>query len=179
MLALFFIAPLTAWLAGHDTATECCDYTLQIMVQAVRQRDPPRDNYIKNTEFGKTAIFDAGAPGAATEWNITTVGFFCGSGKLYPGQIVGYVSGIGYERLATGEQLAATFDFGGKTTQLVLHPINDVAVARLDSGFVSDLLRARAASIQIKDYNSPNPDPIKLENVEKRLRWALSKCYKF
>jgi hypothetical protein len=56
---------------------------------------------------------------------------------------------------------------------------DDVVLTPLDDDFVRSLMQSRAASIQIKDYNSPDPDRINLEDAAKKLRWALNKCFKF
>jgi hypothetical protein len=120
-----------------------------------------------------------GPPAPATEWNIVTMGLFCGSGKLHPGRVVGYVYGIGIDRLDTGAPFAASFDLDGKITQVTLKPFDDVALTPLDTDFVRNLMRARSASIQFKDYNSPNPDYIRLDDTERKLRSALTACFKF
>ena len=140
--------------------------------------DPPVDSH---PEFGPTAVFETDlAPGtSADQWNIVAVGLFCGSGKLYPGRIVGYFYGIGYNRLKTAAPLAATFDFDGKASQLTLKPYDDVVLATLDAVFVRNLLTARSASVRIKDYNSPSPDRLKLDDVAGKLKSALKKCHRF
>jgi hypothetical protein len=107
------------------------------------------------------------------------MGVFCGSAKFYPNKIVANVYGISYDRLKTGEPLAGTFIVDGKITQLLLQPYADVALTPVDADFVKNLLHARAASVSIKDYNSPEPDPIKLDDAETKLRSALKACYKF
>jgi hypothetical protein len=142
-----------------------------------KQCDPPPDSHL---EFGPTAVFETAlAPGApASTWNIVSIGLFCGSAKLYPGRIVAYVYGIGYERLETGEPLAATLDVDGKATELALQPYDDLALTALDANVVDKLLQARSASIGIKNYNSPYPDRIKLDDAAQQIRSALKKCYK-
>jgi hypothetical protein len=95
------------------------------------------------------------------------------------GRVVGYVYGIGHERLLTGNPIAASIDIDGKVTDLTLKPFEDIAFAPLDHDLVRSFLRARSVSIQIKDYRSPHPDRIKLEHLETRLKSALKKCHKF
>ena len=137
----------------------------QTVAQSVQQAQPFKTHY---TKFGKTAIFDTmGPPAPATEWNIVAMGLFCWSGKLHPGRVVGYVSGIGIDRLDTGEPFLASFDLDGKITQVTLKLVDDVALTPSDPDFVCNLMKARSASIQFKDYNSPNPDYIRLDDTER------------
>lgn len=142
------------------------------------QCDAPQDGH---PEFGEIALFDANVAPAtpATQWNVGAMGVFCGSAKFYPNKIVAYVYGISYDRLKTGKPLAGTFIVDGKVTQLMLQPYDDVALTPVDADFVGNLLHARAVSVSIKDYNSPYPDRIKLEDTETKLRSALKACYKF
>jgi hypothetical protein len=131
-------------------------------------------------ELGQAAIFETDiAPSTpSNQWNVVAAGLFCGSRKLFPGRIVLYIYGIGAERLSDSQPIAATFDVDGKPTPLAFRPYNDLALAPVETGFVRDLLNAKSASISIKDYNSPNADRIKLDDVGNKVRSALKKCYK-
>jgi hypothetical protein len=143
------------------------------------QCTPPEDSH---TEFGETAAFETDiAPATpASQWNVLAIGLFCGSAKLYPGKIVAYAYGINDDRLRTLPPLIAIFNFDGKVTQpLMLRPYDDLALTPVDGDFVQNLLHAHAAFVSIKDYNSPYPDRIKLDDAENKLRSALKACYKF
>ena len=89
-----------------------------------------------------------------------------------------YVYGIGEERLRTGQPLAATLDIDGKSTALTLEPYDDVALAPVTSDLVRSLLRARAASVLIKDYRSPDADRLKLDGAGPKIQSALKSCFK-
>jgi hypothetical protein len=130
----------------------------------------------KETDFGKTALFDADIPEGLSpeDWNISSLGLFCGTKVIHPGRVVAYVYGIGSDK-----PLEASFDIDGKITDLTLKPFNDVPLAPLDGDFIRRFLRAKSVSIQLKDYGAPRPDRIKLEHVESRLKSALKKCFKF
>jgi hypothetical protein len=131
-------------------------------------------------ELGPLATFETDAAPAtpATQWNIVALGLFCGSDQIYPGQIVAYVYGIDDQRLRSGEPLAAILNVDGKTTDLVFHPYQDLALSPVDAGVVRDLLKARNASIRILNYNSPNPERLKLDNAESEISSALAGCFK-
>jgi hypothetical protein len=131
-------------------------------------------------ELGPLATFETDAAPAtpATQWNIVALGLFCGSDQIYPGQIVAYVYGIDDQRLRSGEPLAAILNVDGKTTDLVFHPYQDLALSPVDAGVVRDLLKARNASIRILKYNSPNPERLKLDNAESEISSALAGCFK-
>jgi hypothetical protein len=139
--------------------------------------DTPPDGHI---EFGQAAIFETDIARAtpSSQWNVVAAGLFCGSRKLYPGRIVLYIYGIGADRLANGQPIAATFDVDGKPAELGFRPYQDVALAPVEAGFVRDLLSAKTASISIKDYNSPNADRFKLDGADGKVRSALKKCYR-
>jgi hypothetical protein len=140
------------------------------------QCEPPVDSH---PEFGDIAVFETDlAPGTSTsEWNVVAMGLFCGSTKLHPGRIVAYVYGIGNDRLATGQPLAASVEVDGKTTELMLKPYDDVALAPVGADFVRKLSEARTASVLIKDYNSPSADRLKLDDAATKMRSALKKCF--
>ena len=116
---------------------------------------------------------------AAGQWNTSTVGLFCGSEKLHGGKIVVYAYGIDEERLGTGEPLTATFAIDNDVTELKLKPSGDLVLAPVKPAFVGSLLRARSASVSIKDYRSPYPEQISLDGADRKLRSALKKCYRF
>jgi hypothetical protein len=116
---------------------------------------------------------------AAGQWNTSTVGLFCGSEKVHGGRIVVYAYGISEERLGTGEPLAATFVIDSDVTELKLKPLGDLVLAPVKPAFVGNLLRARSASVSIKDYRSPYPEQISLDGADRKLRSALKKCYRF
>jgi hypothetical protein len=139
--------------------------------------DAPPDGHV---EFGQAAILDADiAPATpSSQWNVLAAGLFCGSRKLYPGRIVLYIYGIGADRLANGQPIAATFNINDKPVALAFRPYGDVALSPVEIDFVHDLLNAKSASISIKDYNSPNADRFKLDGADSKVRAALKKCYK-
>jgi hypothetical protein len=139
--------------------------------------DAPLDSHL---EFGQAAIFDADiAPATpSNQWNIVAAGLFCGSRRLYPGRIVLYIYGIGSDRLANGQPIAATFDIDGKPAALAFRPYNDLALSPVETSLVRDLVNAKSASISVKDYNSPNPDRLKLDGADAKVRSALKKCYR-
>lgn len=139
--------------------------------------DPPPDGH---PEFGEMATFETDiVPGTpAGEWNILAIGLFCGSKKLLPGRIGAYLYGIRDDRLRTGQPIAVTFDLDGKATQMAFSAYEDLALAPMESGFVRGLLKARSASVRIKDYNSTNADRIKLDDADRQVRSALKACYK-
>jgi hypothetical protein len=66
-----------------------------------------------------------------------------------------------------------------KPTPLTFRPYEDAALAPVEADFVGSLLKARTASIRIKDYNSPDADRLKLDDADSKIRSALKKCYKF
>jgi hypothetical protein len=131
-------------------------------------------------EIGAVAAFaaDAAPRTPTTQWNVGSVGLFCGSGQIYPGQIVAYVYGIEYRRLKSGEPLAAILNVDGRATSLTFRPYQDLALSPVDASVVHDLLKARAVSIRILNYNSPNPDRLKLENAASEISSALAGCFK-
>jgi len=139
--------------------------------------DAPPDSHL---EFGQAAIFETDiAPATpSNQWNVVAAGLFCGSRKLYPGRIVLYIYGIGADRLANGQPIAATFDIDGKPAALAFRPYADLALSPVETGFVHDLVNAKSASVSIKDYNSPNADRFKLDGADPKVRSALKKCYK-
>jgi hypothetical protein len=154
-----------------------------LLADSVAAQSPRREDSAaaKETDFGKTALFDADIPEGlpAKDWNIGNLGLFCGTKIIHPGRVVAYVYGIEDERLRSGKPLEASFDIDGNITDLTLKPFNDVALAPLDGDFVRRFLRAKSVSIQVKDHGAPRPDRIKLEHVESRLKSALKKCFKF
>jgi hypothetical protein len=132
-----------------------------------------------NADYAKFDTHNMPGTPATNEFNTTGVGLFCGSEKLHGGKIVVYVYGIGFERLKTGEPLAATFDIDGKATEFSLKPLGELALAPTTPAFVRSLLHARSASVSIKDYVSPAPEKISLDNAESKVRSALKKCCRF
>src|SRR5262249_36019540 len=79
--------------------------------------DAPIDGH---PEFGAFATLDTDVAPGASGWNILNMGLFCGSPKFHPGRIMAYVYGMDYQRLQTGQPVAATFDIDGKATELIL-----------------------------------------------------------
>jgi hypothetical protein len=142
------------------------------------QCDSPPDAH---PEFGEMAVFDAdiGPATSSAKWNIVAAGLFCGSNKLYPGRIVLYIYGIGADRLRDARPITASFDVDGKPIPLTFRPYDDVALVAVEADFVRTLLSARTAAIRINDYNSPDPDRLKLDDADNKIRSALQKCYKF
>lgn len=128
-------------------------------------------------EFGSFAMINTDIS-PAREWTITNLGLFCGSAKFHPGRIMVYVYGIDYQRLATGRPLGATLDIDGTSTELLLQPYDDVALAPVDAGLVRNLLRAHTASVRFKDYKSGRPDALKLDGAGPTIRSALKACFR-
>lgn len=139
--------------------------------------DPAPDSH---PELGETATFETDvAPGTlASQWNILAVGLFCGSKPLLPGRIGAYLYGISDARLRTGQPITARFDLDGKIVELAFGAHDELAVAPVEAEFVRSLLKARSASVQIKDYNFHGAERIKLDDADRQIRSALRKCYK-
>jgi hypothetical protein len=131
-------------------------------------------------ELNAMATFETDAPPGkpATEWNIVAMGLFCGSDQVYPGRIVAYIDGIGDQRLRSGKPLAAVLDVDGRATSLTFHPYKDIALSPVNAGLVRDLLKARAASVRIINYKSPNPDRLKLADAKSKVLSNLGACFK-
>jgi hypothetical protein len=136
----------------------------------------------RTTDFGLTALGNIDvAPGSpATKWNILSVGLFCGTPKLAPrlsaGKIYLYLYGIGADRSSTGQPLDAAVAIDGQSTDLKLGFLDDVAVTDVPADFVRRLMDARAASVLVKDYNSPDPDVVVMDGAAKAIRSALQRC---
>jgi hypothetical protein len=131
-------------------------------------------------EFGPQAIVETDIPPGtpATKWNIVSLGLFCGSAKVHPGKIVLFVYGFGAEALQTGKPLAANINVDGKEMRLNLQPYGDVALAPVNSDFVRRLSHAHSASVRMIDYNSPDPDQLKLDNLASMVKSALPACFR-
>jgi hypothetical protein len=94
-----------------------------------------------------------------------------------PPRINVYVYGLDALRLASKLPVEATFTLDGRATNFVLRPYNDVALGPVDAAFVCSLMMARDATVSIKDYNSPDPDRIKMDGAAGAIRSALRGCF--
>jgi hypothetical protein len=129
----------------------------------------------KRTPFGRTAVgLTKTSPSAlAKEWNVLAVGLFCGARN----QIQMYLYGISDDRMSSGPvQASVTVD--GAMKEFTFRHQEDAVVSTVPADFVRAFMRAKTVSVQVKDYNSPNPDALSMEKAPAAIRSALSGCFK-
>ena len=132
----------------------------------------------KITDFGLTAVGEAdikpGAPQAT--WNILAIGLFCDLRQRKPSPVRFYVYGLSADRLGSDRPVNVTVTVDGRAYDLVLRPLNDVALAPVEVAFVQSLMWGKQVAVSIKDYNSPNPDRINMDYAVVSIRTALKVC---
>jgi len=144
---------------------------------ALAQQTDPWE--VKDTPFGRAAVgsTNVGPNAPAKSWNVLAVGLFCGDRKVGPRSINLYLYGISDERMRKGA-VEAIVNVDGTVHPFRLQHINDAVVTTVSPEFVRAFIKAKAVSVLVKDYESPNPDTINMDKAAAAIPLALRPCFK-
>lgn len=129
----------------------------------------------RSTDFGPTAVGTTSIPPntLATRWNVLAIGLFCVRSQPHL-----YLYGIGNDRVATAVPVRASIELDGIVVDFTFWEALDAVSTPVPPQFLKAILAAKNVSVQVKDYNSPNPDVVDMANAPAAIRTALRTCYK-
>jgi hypothetical protein len=116
------------------------------------------------------------------EGDVKTFMLACASELTPQGPVrwpVALLDSLGNAYVGTGKTLQAELRIDGKLVPLVLDASATLASARIDPEIVRQLLRARNATIALKESAfSPREAPLKLDGLRSMVRQNLKECFK-